>query len=155
MSVFSVISYQKMGSKHLVALLFVLFFLHGCGGRPMTPVVYQPSQPETNYPEPTLPDVSIQQPTGPKDHYGGPAGPLYRRAKTFMAQKNYRQAELAMERALRIEPKNGYYWYTLAEIKYADKQYGRMKQFCLKSKSLAGGDNNLIQLNNGLLNRTQ
>lgn len=143
-----------MASKQFVALLFVALFLYGCGGRPIFPV-YQPSPPDNNYPEPALPEVGSQQPTSPKDRYAGPAAPLYRKAKTFMAQKDYRQAELAMERALRIAPKNGYYWYTLAEIKYADKQYGRMKQLCLKSKSLAGGDTTLIQLNDRLINKTQ
>jgi tetratricopeptide (TPR) repeat protein len=154
MKFFPMASHQKMASKQFVALLFVALFLYGCGGRPIYPV-YQPSSPETNYPAPALPEVGSQQPTSPKDRYAGPASPLYRKAKTFMAQKDYRQAELAMERALRIEPKNGYYWYTLAEIKYADKQYGRMKQLCLKSKSLAGGDVNLIQLNDRLINKTQ
>lgn len=147
-------SQQKMASKQIVILLFVALFLYGCGGRPIAPV-YQPSSPESNYPEPTLPDVGSQQPTGPKDRYAGPAAPLYKKAKTFMAKKDYRQAELVMERALRIEPKNGYYWYTLAEIKHADNQYAKMKQLCLKSKSLAGGDQNLIQLNDRLVNKTQ
>lgn len=153
MGIFSVTALQKMRAKQLVVLLFVVTFLYGCGGRPVSPV-YQPP-PEATSPEPKVPEVERQQPTRPKDHYAGPAAPLYRKAKAFMAQKNYRQAELAMERALRIEPKNGYYWYTLAEIKFAGKQYGKMKQLCLKSKSLAGGDKNLIQLNNRLLNRTQ
>jgi len=155
MNFFPMTSHLKMVSKQCVALLFVVFFLYGCGGRSIAPVVYQPSSPEINYPEPALPEVETQQPTTPKDRYAGPASPLYRKAKTFMDQRDYRQAELAMERALRIEPKNGYYWYTLAEIKYADNQYGRMKQLCLKSKSLAGGDTNLIQLNNRLINKTQ
>ena len=156
MATFSVTSYRKMRSRHILVLLFVVMFLHGCGGRPIVPVVYQPPSP--SYPEPALPEVESQQPqqpTIPKDRYAGPAAPLYRKAKTFMAQEDYRQAELAMERALRIEPKNGYYWYTLAEIKYAGKQYGKMKQLCLKSKSLAGGDNNLIQLNDRLINKVQ
>lgn len=153
MTMFTNTFYRKMRNGRLVALLFVVMFLYGCGGRPIAPVVYQPPSP--NYPEPTLPGVGSQQPIPQKDRYAGPAAPLYRKAKTFMGQKDYRQAELAMERALRIEPKNGYYWYTLAEIKFADKQYGRMKQLCLKSKSLAGGDNNLIQLNNRLINKAQ
>lgn len=154
MKIFPMTSQQKMASKHIVVLLFVALFLYGCGGRTITPV-YQPSSPETNYPEPVLPEVGKQQPTSPKNRYAGPAAPLYKKAKIFMAQKDYRQAELVMERALRIEPKNGYYWYTLAEIKFADNQYGRMKQLCLKSKSLAGGDTNLIRLNDRLISKTQ
>lgn len=153
MKIFSNTFFCKVRSGHFIALLFVVVFLHGCGGRPIVPVVYQPPSP--HYPEPALPEVEIQKPAVPKDRYAGPAAPLYRKAKTFMAQEDYRQAELAMERALRIEPKNGYYWYTLAEIKFADNQYGKMKQLCLKSKSLAGGDNTLIQLNDRLINKAQ
>jgi tetratricopeptide (TPR) repeat protein len=151
MKIFSNTFCRTVRNGKFVALLFVVMFLHGCGGRPVSPIVYQPPSP--NYPEPALPEVERQQPTIPKDRYAGPAAPLYRKAKTFMAQEDYRQAELAMERALRIEPKNGYYWYTLAEIKFADKQYGKMKQLCLKSKSLAGADKNLIQLNDRLINK--
>jgi tetratricopeptide (TPR) repeat protein len=155
MTIISKTSCHKIRSRLLLALLFVVMFLHGCGGRSVTPVVYQPPSTETRYPEPTLPEVGAQQPIAPKDRYAGPAAPLYRKAKTFMAQENYRQAELAMERALRIEPKNGYYWYTLAEIKFADNQYGKMRQLCLKSKSLAGRDTTLIQLNDRLINKAQ
>ena len=72
-----------------------------------------------------------------------------------MDQKNYRQAELMMERALRIEPKNGYYWYTLAEIKYGEKQYAKTVQFCLKSKSMAGNDVKLLRLNEQLMEKAR
>ncbi|MFT5700017.1 MAG: tetratricopeptide (TPR) repeat protein [Desulforhopalus sp.] len=120
----------------------------------MYPVVYQPT-PEASYPEPDIPEVSVPQPTLPRRHTPGPAAPLYRKAKSFLDQKDYRQAELAIERALRIEPKNGYYWYTLAEIKYGDKQYGRTRQLCLKSKSLAGGDTELIRLNEQLMAKSK
>lgn len=134
----------------IVFLLFAVLFLHGCGGRSVAPVVYHPPS-EMTFPEPAVPGIGGQQPAFPKYRYDGPAGPLYRKAKTFLDHKEYGQAELAMERALRIEPKNGYYWYTLAEIKFADKQYARMKQLCLKSKSLASGDVALIQLNDQLM----
>lgn len=139
-----------MRGWRLVFLLIGVMFLHGCGGKPLFPVIYQPP-PKTTYPEPAVPEISIEKPMAPKDRYLGPAAPLYRKARSFLDQKDYRQAELAMERALRIEPKNGYYWYTLAEIKFADKQYGKMKQLCLKSKSLAGGDRELIRLNDQLM----
>jgi Tfp pilus assembly protein PilF len=72
-----------------------------------------------------------------------------------MDQKNYSQAELMMERALRIEPKNGYFWYTLAEIKYEEKQYARTIQLCLKSKSMAGNDVKLLFLNEQLMEKAR
>lgn len=138
-------------------------FLYGCGGRPVAPI-YKPV-PETRSPEPAVPEVNVPEVIQPEvpvlipspagDRHFGPATPLYQKAKNFMGERDYRQAELAMERALRIEPKNGYYWYTLAEIKYAEKEYGKTIQLCLKSKSLAGTDTQLIQLNEQLMAKSK
>ncbi len=129
--------------------LFVILFLYGCGGRPVVPV-YEPDKPST-YPPPTVPDIQTVPSKPSVDKVSGPAAPLYKKAKGFLAQHNYQQAELAIERALRIEPKNGYYWYTYAQIAFTRKQYGRTVQLCLKSKSLAGGDRRLIGLNDALI----
>ena len=133
-------------------ILFAATVLYGCGGRPIVPV-YEPG-PKPRYPEPKVPEV-IQQPAAPKDWLAGPAAPLYRKAKNSLDQKDYIKAELVMERELRVEPNYGYYWYMLAKIKFAEKQYGRMVQLCLKSKSLAGGDTRLIQLNEQLMAKSR
>lgn len=116
--------------------------------------VYEPGQ-GVAYPKPTAPKMTVEPPTISRDRWLGPAAPLYRKAKILLEKKAYRQAELSMERALRIEPKNGYYWYTLAEIKHAERQYSRSIQLCLKSKSLAGGDLNLIRLNEQLMAKSR
>ncbi|BHH84907.1 tetratricopeptide repeat protein [Desulforhopalus sp. 52FAK] len=134
-------------------LLFMGLFLYGCGGRPAVPV-YHPSD-QRDYPESTTEDVQVT-PTPPEtDVLVGPAAPLHKKAQGLLAQKEYRQAELAMERALRIEPKNGYYWHTLAEIAYSQHQLGKTVQLCLKSKSLARGDSRLIQLNDRLIAKSK
>lgn len=143
-------SYIKIGQ--FILILCVALFLHGCGGRVVIPV-YEPT--EQNYPEPAEPQVGVTPPASTIDKMSGPAAPLYRKAKSLLSQKEYKQAELTMERALRIEPKNGYYWYTLAEIASSQKQNGRTVQFCLKSKSLAGGDARLINLNNQLIDKSR
>jgi cytochrome c-type biogenesis protein CcmH/NrfG len=134
-------------------LLFVALFLYGCGGRPIVPVYEPPDQPVQA--EPAIPDVHTVPMPPEKDLLSGPAAPLHKKAQGLLSQKEYRQAELAMERALRIEPKNGYYWYTLAQIASAQNQPGRTVQLCLKSKSLARGDGRLIQLNDYLIAKSQ
>lgn len=134
-------------------LLFVALFLYGCGGRPAVPV-YQPSD-QPDYPEPTTEDAQVVPRTPETEVMSGPAAPLHKKAKGLLSQKEYRQAELAMERALRIEPKNGYYWHTLAKIAYSQGQLGKTVQLCLKSKSLARGDSRLIQLNDQLIAKSK
>lgn len=68
-----------------------------------------------------------------------------------MKQGQFSRAELALERALRIEPSNGYYWYALGELKYRQNSPSQAVNFCLKSKSLAGSDRQLIRLNDELI----
>ena len=143
-------SYTKLGQ--VILLLCTGIFLYGCGGRVSVPV-YEPT--EQNYPEPAEPEVEVVPPASSIDMMSGPAAPLYRKAKSLLIQKEYKQAELTMERALRIEPKNGYYWYMLAEIASSQKQNGRTVQFCLKSKSLAGSDTRLINLNEQLIEKSR
>ena len=146
-------TFARRGGQ-IFLLIFLLFFLYGCGGRAVIPV-YSPPPPPRDSQQPKIPDKVIVQPEPGKDVYSGPAAPLYRKARNFMDQKDYRQAELMMERVLRIDPKNGYYWYTLAEIKYWEKQYKKTVQLCLKSKSMAGGDARLLRLNEQLMEKAQ
>lgn len=135
----------------LFLLLVLCSFLDGCSGMQTRPV-YSPA-PDREYPEPQIPDTRVPPAPRGKNWFGGPAAPMYKKAKTALGNKEYRQAELAMERALRVEPKNAYYWYTFAEIAYAREQCGRAVQLSLKSKSLAGKDTGLVQRSNALISK--
>jgi lipopolysaccharide biosynthesis regulator YciM len=59
----------------------------------------------------------------------------------------FSKAEMILERALRVEPRNARLWHEMAQVKYGQKDYGQAVQFCIKSNSLAGKDNGLIQQN--------
>ncbi len=136
-------------------LLSATFLLYGCGGvttTPRSPAIHHP-QPAAS--EKDRPATKVPHVTAVASPSGGAASSLYRKAKTHLAQENFSQAELTMERALRIEPKNGYYWHTLALIKYRKKQYSQAVQLCLKSNSLAGANQTLIQQNEALIKRAQ
>lgn len=147
-------------------LVFVCscFLLHGCAS------IYQPlPQPRPSYPHPTSPPepqaktsppstVPDSLPSPPPLDYQahtGAAASLYNQSRKLISQGQYRQAELTLERALRIEPKNGYYWYTMADLKYRQNKPSQAIQFCLKSKSLAGRDKKLVRLNENLIRIAQ
>ncbi len=153
-------------NRRYLFLIFIcsIFFLHGCASvyQPLPPP--QPSYPQPSYPSPpqttipppsTVPD-SIPEPP-PLDYKAqtGVASSLYNQSRKLISEGQYGQAELTLERALRIEPKNGYYWYTMADLKYRQNKRSQAVQFCLKSKSLAGKDKKLVQLNNALIQKAQ
>lgn len=97
--------------------------------------------------EPTAPLRPLEEPPSQT----GAAAALYQTAREALGKSEYKQAEMTMERALRIEPRNGYYWYTMAQIKYRQQDYSQAINLCLKSKSFAGQDYNLIEINDSLI----
>lgn len=123
------------------ALLAVL--LNGCAKQT---VFYPP--PEQQYP---TEQEERGTATVPKGYSSGPANALYKDATQAMAAGAFDRAELSLERALRIEPGNPYYWYTMGKIKYQKGANSQAVQFCLKSKSLAGRDTKLIRMNDELI----
>lgn len=123
------------------AILAVL--LNGCAKQ----AVYYPP-PEEQYP---VEQQERETTTVPKGYSSGPANALYQDATQAMAAGAFDRAELSLERALRIEPGNPYYWYTMGKIKYRKGANNQAVQFCLKSKSLAGRDTKLINMNDELI----
>lgn len=127
------------GLIHTASLLLILCWLglalNGCAPLQKPPV----SRP------PTSPPPTVEQPVT------GPAAGLYTEAENAMRAGNYANAEMLLERALRIEPRNPHYWYTLALLKYRLGQYRQTIQFCLKTDSLAGREPQLAAQNRELL----
>lgn len=138
----------------VVLSVSLLLILSGCAQRTVVLPRSRPMEHHRDYPE-----VVREQPAPttakPEVTREGAGAPLFKKAQNYIANNEYKQAELVLERALRIEPKNGYYWYTLARAKFGQKQYGKTVQLCLKSKSLAGGDSTLIRLNDLLMEKAQ
>lgn len=139
----------------LPALLLTSLLLHGCAVKQSVPPPSYP--PATAYPVPAPPSP-VPPPEAPAPIYSaktGAAGSLYAAAQESLERGNYEQAELALERALRIEPRNGHYWYTMAQVKYRQKHFAQTMQLCLKSKSFAGQNGQLLRLNDGLMQKAQ
>lgn len=152
----------------LLAVVFVLTLLiNGCTiKQPIPRPSYPKRQPVPSHPAPTTPRYPSQpqplpKPAVPQEPVGtyspkiGPAGALYAEAQKALGRGNYQQAEMTLERALRIEPRNGHYWYSMAQVKYKQQQFAQAIQLCSKSKSLAGRNTNLLRLNEKLIYQAQ
>ncbi len=120
--------------RHLTMLVLVLVILGGCA----TPRRTEPP------PSPELPPPSEFKPVA------GPAAALYTDAEKALQSGSLAESEMLLERALRIEPRNPYYWHTMAQVKYRQGQYRETVQFCLKSDSLAGKQAQLLARNQDL-----
>lgn len=128
-------------------------------------------QPKPIQPEEALPDqTQSQQPPSaeseeestkpveslpPLQPKLGPAAKPYQQGENYLKEGKLDKAEMSLERALRIEPRNPYYWYTLAEIRLRQGKKPEAIQCWLKSNSLASGNPQLIRRNNALINHAQ
>ena len=156
--------YRIGSTLPILALLVIL--LNGCAIKQPVPQRSYPTKkpaPHTTpsrIPSPTYPTPQVYQPrdipppqTSQTTTYTpktGAGSSLYSTAQGAIGRGDYQQAEMALERALKIEPRNAHYWYTMAQVKYKQKQYSQAIHLCSKSKSLAGRNNQLISLNDDL-----
>jgi len=82
-----------------------------------------------------------------------PTADLLGEAEQALQRGNYNLAELQVERALRIDPRNGQAWHLMARIRYGQINYGQTVQFCFKSNTFAGHDHSLRRQNWMLLEK--
>ncbi|MFZ1643525.1 MAG: tetratricopeptide repeat protein, partial [Candidatus Contendobacter sp.] len=111
-------------------------------------------------PEPVQPPVSppvqpVQPPAPPADlppaeitREGNQAvAALLESADKYVKSKQLDKAGAALERALRIEPRNAGIWHDLAQIRLHQGQYQQAESLASKSSSLAGGNRGLQSRN--------
>ena len=99
------------------------------------------------------PGPSVSRESVPVPREGKAAATLLASARQNEQSGQFSQAEMVLERALRVEPRNARLWHEMAQVKYGQKDYGQTVQFCIKSNSLAGKDYDLIQQNWLLMER--
>lgn len=75
---------------------------------------------------------------------------LLAEAQGAMANNRLDHAEVILERAARIEPRDALVWHTLAKVKFHQHEYPQTINFCLKSNSLIS-DRKYLQKENLLL----
>lgn len=98
---------------------------------------------------------AMTEPPGDYTPITGRAAGIYNEAEEAMQAGRFAPAEMLLERALRIEPRNAHYWYTLGLVKFRQKQYPQAVQFCLKAESLAGSQPGLLARNQVLLTQAK
>ncbi len=136
----------------LFAIIAVTLLLNSCapGRQIFSP---PPTSPSTSSPPVSRPaPLAVPQPYVAET---GPAAGLYHDGVKALAAGQWDRAEMFLERALRIEPRNAHYWHTLARIKYGQGEYRQAAQFGLKSNSLAGGRQQLVERNNRLIEQAK
>ncbi len=159
----------RMISQISLFLAVSSLFLFGCAQRrvyyPKEPTGHQHEyipereQPSQEYERKKTPGQEQMAPPQREEEFGGmkpsrgPAHTLYRDAEHAMRKGDYKQAEMLLNRALRIEPRNGWYWHAMGQVKYAQTAYEQAIQFCLKSDSLAGSDPELKRSNHLLMQK--
>lgn len=57
------------------------------------------------------------------------------------------KAEMHLERALRLSPRDAQLWQAMARVRFEQGNYGQAVQFCLKSNSLAGTNATIVRQN--------
>ncbi|MEW6353835.1 MAG: tetratricopeptide repeat protein [Pseudomonadota bacterium] len=68
---------------------------------------------------------------------------------------NLDSAAAALERALRIEPRNAEIWYRLADIRLRQGQYDQAANLAAKSINLAGNNTDLIERNKAIIRQAR
>lgn len=103
----------------------------------------------------TVGTMPVPSPTSPAPD-AGPAGPTSQKpvivALTDSADQQaragrYPQAAAALERALRIEPRNAVLWHRLARLRYRQGEFHQAIQLAAKSNTLAS-DNRQLRAQN-------
>ncbi|WP_455198940.1 tetratricopeptide repeat protein [Kaarinaea lacus] len=78
---------------------------------------------------------------------------LLAQADTQEQAQQWERAAAYLERALRIEPRNGYLWHRLARVRMQQGQYDLARSLVQKSEVLGGNDPDLKAKNDQLLDQ--
>lgn len=76
---------------------------------------------------------------------------LLQRSEQAAQLQQWQQAELYLERAMRISPRNALLWQRMAQTKMAQNKYDQAIQFASKSNTLAATDRVLRSRNWGII----
>jgi tetratricopeptide (TPR) repeat protein len=136
-------------------LLMTLLLLHGCAGISDRLSLPPAPRPSPTAPPPALPTpqdapAAEQAPESPPAP-AGPAHSLFLQADKALQSGRPGQAEILLERALRIEPGNPLYWYSLGRAKYDQGDFAQTVQFCRKAEGTMSRNPGLARRNRELM----
>lgn len=153
-------------TRYLIPIACALL-VAGCATRPQMPIPQPqpepqprpPQQPERGKPLPPSQPPQVSRPQQPVQP-ARPAPPrkpekisspavmaLLSSADTLARAGHMRRAAAALERALNIEPRNPFIYQRLAQVRFAQGQFGQAQALAHKSNSLAVG-NPFVRANN-------
>jgi Tfp pilus assembly protein PilF len=81
----------------------------------------------------------------PQPSSSGPVPVLMAQADQFVVAGDNRQAIALLERAVRIEPRNGHAWLRLARLHLASGESNKAEQFARRAMQFAASDKRLQQ----------
>lgn len=132
-----------------------MFLIAGCAGVktapttnitvPETPI--QGETPQTTTPPQAGEGIIAEPVPKPIESTNNAVIALLDRAKIDLGAGQREAAGSSLERALRIEPRNPWLWYELAQLRLAQGQYAQAVSLSHKSISFAGRDKSLQALN--------
>jgi predicted Zn-dependent protease len=120
-------------------LLIALVLLAGCETLPETPSAPPPASPPETAPPP---QAEVPPPPVARPENTAVAG-LMETARADAAAGKLSTAAAALERALRIEPRNPRLWQELARVRLQQRQFVQAESVAARSNSFAGSDNAL------------
>jgi tetratricopeptide (TPR) repeat protein len=77
----------------------------------------------------------------------GQTGTLLANADKAMQAGQLDKADMSLERALRLSPRDAQLWHGMARVRYEQGNYAQAVQLCLKSNSLAGKNGAIVSQN--------
>lgn len=91
-----------------------------------------------------------------------PVGTHSPAADTLLAQANSKaangeipQAIATLERAVRLQPRNGHAWLRLAELYLAQGEYHKAEQFAGRAQQFSTGDTSMLRRINAVIRQAQ
>ena len=103
----------------------------------------EPAAPTAPEPVATAPTPEPVVSPAPQQSDNQAVATLLNDAADFVGQGELDRAGAALERALRIEPRNAGIWHDLAQIRLHQRNYQQVESLASKSNSLAGSDRDL------------
>ncbi len=95
----------------------------------------------------------VEQTAIPK--MGRAATSLLAKADSYVQTNEWELAAAALERALRIEPRNAWLWHHLAVVRFRQGRYVQAISLANKSSSLAPGNQALLGKNRSLIDEAR
>jgi predicted Zn-dependent protease len=117
-----------------------------------------PTVETTPYVTPPAPQPSPQQHAGSvhsSSNANAAVTSLVSSADNSIKHGDYRAASAAIERALRLDPKNAHLWHRLAQVRLRQSEYAQVESLSLKSNALSNGNKPLMARNWSLISKAR